>query len=418
MIMVDVLTYDDQYEVQLGSVISDYDRKILLRLYQPIIGYKAVSLYFNLWSELEADQTITTTKKKHLRLFDMMVCNANEFTQLRTHLEAVGLIKTYINAGSEYSKYVYRIFAPLSPNDFFAHSLLCPLLKKAFTDENEFTRTRNYFLKSVGVKSTYKEISASFTDVFKNINKLELVNLEDRYIGRTSLKVKTSFDFDAFYIGLKDYQIPKTLFTREVIDEISLLSEAYNIDAIEMRYVVMNSIEVIDGNRQINFYKMREQARHYVSSNEKENKTKKTKNIITLSGNSNIKTLLDQYNRTSTIEFFKLRNNNMEILENDIALIKELKKAGLIDSVINVLIDYCLMKNENRIIPNYIKRVAQSLIRNEIDNAYDALVYLDDPKGYKNKFNFLDSNKNKEENEVQSKQLDTSNFDPNTDKWW
>lgn len=411
MIMVDVLTYNDQYEVQLGSVISDYDRKILLRLYQPIIGYKAVSLYFNLWSELEADQTITTTKKKHLRLFDMMGCNANEFAKLRAHLEAVGLIKTFVSEGEEYSKYVYRIFAPLAPSDFFAHSLLCPLLKKAFTDENEFTRTRNYFLKSVGVKSTYKDISANFTDVFKNINKLELVNLEDRYIGRTSLKVKTSFDFDVFYIGLKDYQIPKTLFTREVIDEISLLSEAYNIDAIEMRYVVMNSIEVIDGNRQINFYKMREQASHYVSNKVKEEKPKKE--VVTLSGNSSVKTLLDQYNKYSTVEFFKLRNNNMEILPNDIALIKELKNAGLVDSVINVLIDYCLTRNENIIVPNYVKKVAQSLVRNKIDSAYDAMVFFDNPKGYK-----TPSTPKKVVKVEENPKNDTPTKFDESDKWW
>lgn len=416
--MVDVLTYQDIYEIQLGSIITDYDRKILTRLYQPIIGYKAIGLFFTLWSELDADQTMTTTKKKHLRLFDMMNCTASEFSKQRMYLEAVGLLKTFVCEQEECNRYIYRLFAPLSPSDFFSHSLLCPLLKKAFTDENEFTRTKTYFLKSSGVKTTFKEISVKFTDVFKNLNKLEQVNLEDRYIGRTSLKVKTSFDFDAFYIGLKDYQIPKSVFTRDVIDEISLLSEAYAIDAIEMRYIVMNSIEVIDGERQINFQKMRKQASHYVSKENKEIAKKKEKEVVSISGTSSSKVLLDQYNSISTVEFFKMRNNNMDILPSDISLIKELRNAGLTDPVINVILDYCLAKNENIVVPNYVKKVAQTIVRNRIDSAYQAMIFLEDPKGYKRPRNAV-TKKIEIVEPVASNYVDKNNqkYDE-SDKWW
>lgn len=413
--MADTLTYNDFYEIQLGSIISDYDRKIMTRLYQPIIGYKAVALYFTLWSELDADQTMTTTKKKHTRLFDMMNCTSNEFLMQRRYLEAVGLLKSFIYEGEEECRYVYRIFAPLTPKEFFAHSLLCPLLKKAFTDENEFTRTKTQFLKSSGVKTNYKDITVQFSDVFKNLNRLEQINIEDRYIGKVRLKVQTSFDFDAFYIGLKDYQIPKKIFTREVIDEISLLSEAYNIDAIEMRYIVMNSIELIDGERQVNFQKMREQASNYVAKIEKEEIKKKEPKIVSISGNSNAKTLIEQYNSIPTVKFLKLRNNNMDLLPSDIALIKELKSAGLIDPVINVILDYCLAKNENILVPNYVKKVAQTIVRNKIDSAYQAMVFLENPKSYKKPSaskNIIEPEKIKEN--IHSSKIE----DDESDKWW
>ncbi len=414
--MVEVLTYQDIYEIQLGSIISDYDRKILTRLYQPIIGYKAIGLFFTLWSELDADQTMTTTKKKHLRLFDMMNCTASEFSKQRMYLEAVGLLKTFVCEQEECNRYVYRLFAPLTPSDFFSHSLLCPLLKKSFTDENEFTRTKTYFLKSSGVKTTFKDISAKFTDVFKNLNKLERVNLEDRYIGKTSLKVKTSFDFEAFYIGLKDYQIPKNIFTRDVVDEISLLSEAYAIDAIEMRYIVMNSIEVIEGGeRQINFQKMREQAAHYVSKENKEPTRKKE--IVSISGTSSTKVLLDQYNSISTVDFFKMRNNNMNILPSDLSLIKELRNEGLMDPVINAILDYCLAKNGNRIIPNYVRKVGQTIARYKIDNAYETMLCLEDPKGYKHSRNStkkIDTIESENPNDLSKKDRE---YDESL-KWW
>ncbi len=413
--MGDTLTYNDFYEIQLGSIITDYDRKILTRLYQPIIGYKAMALYFTLWAELDADLTMTTTKKKHVRLFDMMNCSANEFIQFRMRLEAVGLVKSFICDEQEDNMYVYRIFAPLTPKKFFAHSLLSPLFKRAFTDETEYERTKTQFLKSSGVKTNYKDITVQFSDVFKNVDNLELLKVEDRYIGRTNLDIKTSFDFDAFYVGLKDFQIPRTLFTKEVHDEIALLSEAYSINAIDMRYVVMNSIGCIDGERKLDFKKMREQAKNYSVKTENMIKKPEEKNI-NISGTSNTKTLIEQYNTIPTVKFLKLRNNNMDLLPSDIKLIKELITAGLTEPVINAILDYSMNKNNNLIIPNHIRKQAQNIVRNKINSAYQAMVFLENPFSY----NKPSSKKTVavEQLKVQTDQVKPKIEDDESGRWW
>ena len=41
------LVSQDTYEVVKGSVISNYDRKILTRLYQPIVGFGAIATYLH-----------------------------------------------------------------------------------------------------------------------------------------------------------------------------------------------------------------------------------------------------------------------------------------------------------------------------------------------------------------------------------
>ena len=41
----------DTYEVIAGSILSEYDRKILSRLYQPIIGFGSVAFFLSLNSE-------------------------------------------------------------------------------------------------------------------------------------------------------------------------------------------------------------------------------------------------------------------------------------------------------------------------------------------------------------------------------
>ena len=86
----------DEYSIVAKSIFSEYDRKVLTRLYQPIIGYGALALYFTLWSELEGERTISTSEVKHSRLFDLMNTNVNDFLSFRKKLEAVGLLQTYV----------------------------------------------------------------------------------------------------------------------------------------------------------------------------------------------------------------------------------------------------------------------------------------------------------------------------------
>ena len=48
----------DSYLVSSAGLLHDYDRKILTRLYQPLIGPICISLYMTLWSELEEKQAM------------------------------------------------------------------------------------------------------------------------------------------------------------------------------------------------------------------------------------------------------------------------------------------------------------------------------------------------------------------------
>ena len=90
-----IVKENDYLEVNLNSLIADYDRLILTNLYQPIIGYKAVSLYFTLLTEAE-NQKINPIIN-HKTLFDRMQMTASDFVDSRKLLEAVGLLKTFVS---------------------------------------------------------------------------------------------------------------------------------------------------------------------------------------------------------------------------------------------------------------------------------------------------------------------------------
>ena len=49
----------DNYIVINKSIITEIDKKILIDLYQPIIGNKAISLYNTLLNDLEKNEILT-----------------------------------------------------------------------------------------------------------------------------------------------------------------------------------------------------------------------------------------------------------------------------------------------------------------------------------------------------------------------
>ena len=89
----EIISSKDTYEVNRASIVTDFDRKVLYRLYQPLVGYGAISLYFTLLSELEADMTTMKTSRPHSVIFDMMNCTNKDFTMFVQLLEGVGLVK-------------------------------------------------------------------------------------------------------------------------------------------------------------------------------------------------------------------------------------------------------------------------------------------------------------------------------------
>jgi replication initiation and membrane attachment protein len=88
----------DTYMVVNRTILNDNDRKVLTMLYQPIIGYTAVNLYFTLWADLDKKE-IMSIEFTHHHLMGSMKLRLSEIVEAREQLEAIGLIKTYLKKG-------------------------------------------------------------------------------------------------------------------------------------------------------------------------------------------------------------------------------------------------------------------------------------------------------------------------------
>jgi len=89
----------DTYTVINKTILNDSDKRIITMLYQPIIGYAAVSLYFTLIDDLDQLQ-IMSNDLTHHHLMATMQLKLEDIVIAREKLEAVGLIKSYIKKGN------------------------------------------------------------------------------------------------------------------------------------------------------------------------------------------------------------------------------------------------------------------------------------------------------------------------------
>ena len=102
----------DTYTVINKTVINDSDRRLVSMLYQPIIGYAAVSLYFTLLDDLDKSE-LMSYDLTHNHLMATMQLKLEDIVVARQKLEASGLLKTYFKSGN-INQYVYLIYSPMS----------------------------------------------------------------------------------------------------------------------------------------------------------------------------------------------------------------------------------------------------------------------------------------------------------------
>ena len=131
---MDYLLDSDFYEVQVVSLITNIDRDVLIDLYQPLVGANAVMLYLTLYKKSKEDDS--TDFYTMSDLFATMNLSAGQIVDARKALEAVGLIQTYFKNEQELRYFIFEIFAPKSPKDFFDDVLFNGLLISYVGEKN------------------------------------------------------------------------------------------------------------------------------------------------------------------------------------------------------------------------------------------------------------------------------------------
>src|SRR5699024_5234106 len=143
---------------------------------QPIIVYTTVSLYFTLIDDLDEFNRVSNDLNHH-HLMRIMQLRIEDIMIAREKLDAVGLLKTYLNKGSV-NNYVYLLYSTISANEFFNQSILNIVLYKN-NGKKEYDKRLEMF-KVPRVRLTdYEDISHKFNEVFKSSNVKPFEVIED-----------------------------------------------------------------------------------------------------------------------------------------------------------------------------------------------------------------------------------------------
>lgn len=385
----------DTFVVVNRTILNESDRKIISMLYQPIIGSIATSLYYTLWADLDKTELLSNEYTHHHLMTSLRV-KLDAIITARKKLEAIGLLKTFIKTGNSNS-YVYEIFSPISAYEFFNHPILNIVLYNN-VGKKEYENILKYFKVPKINLSSYEEITSRFDDVFESVPGTLYDNLnEDLRVNKTGqIKIDNRFDFDLLISSVPSGIITNKTFSREAKELINNLSYVYNIDALEMKSSILNSIKengLIDKNL------LRKNVRNYYKY-ENENKLPSLiyksqpeylKNPV--GSSSKRAKMVYVFENTSPYNFLKGANKGIKPSSRDLSLLESLlTDFKLNPGVVNVLIYYVLKINNKKLTKNYVEAIASQWKRLNVETVEEAMRAAE--KEYK-----------KESKEVQDKSL-------------
>ena len=374
--MVNILPADT-YIVINKSVLTDQTRKILTMLYQPIIGSFSCNLFFTLWMDLDKNEFMSLEETHH-HLMTSTGLSLNELVMAREKLEAIGLLKTFYKEGVDSNNYIYELFSPISPNEFFSHPVLNIVLYNS-VGKQEYEKIVNYFKMPRINVNDYDDITKSFSDVYESSPSTVFENniQNIRMNNKLGINIGDKIDFDLLISSIPKEAINEKTFTKDNKKLINDIAFIYNLDIDEIKNIILSSLT---DKLLIDKTSFRKNARNYYQFNNNgklpsliyQNQPEYLRSPI--GKDTKRAKMIYSFETTSPYNFLKSKNNGAKPTERDLKLIEELMlDIGLRPAVVNVLISYVMMVNNKKLNKNFVLTIASQWKRLNIETAEEAM---------------------------------------------
>lgn len=378
----------DTYIVVNKTVFNDNDKRILTMLYQPIIGSSAVNLYFTLWSFLDKNE-VKSLEWTHHHLMVNMGLKLDYIIEAREKLEGIGLIRSFVHKDN-INKYIYELYSPIDAYQFFNNPILSVALYNNL-GKLEYEKTMSYFKSSRVVMSDYEEITCKFNDIYDTYNGSILdYNYDDiRRENKIGFYVEPKFDLDSIISVIPEDMLNYRSLTKEVREFIYKLSFIYNLNDEDMLNIIRNSIndkhnidkDLLKNNCR-NFYSFEHVGKlpSLIYRNQPEYLRKP------IGDTSKRAKAIYYFETLSPYEFLYQKNNNTEPNIRELKIIEYLMvDLNMNPGVVNVLVDYVLRINDNKLVKSFIDSIASQWVRNKVETVEQAMNLAE--KEYKNRKN-------------------------------
>lgn len=376
----------DTFVVVNRTILNDQDRKLLIMLYQPILGGTAISLYFTLWSYLDRSELISLDWTHH-HLMTSMQLKLSEVIEAREKLEGIGLIRVYLKKGS-INQFVYEIYSPQSAHDFMNNPVLDTALYNN-VGETEYEKIVSYFKVPKMRLTDYENITCNFNEVFEstNISNYDKLSLDIRRSNINKLAIASKVDLNTIFAAIPEDMFNIRSLTKDTKELIHKLSFIYNFDNEQIIELVRNSLtdkktihkETLKMNsRKIYKFENYGKLPTLLYRNQPEYLRKPV-------GDTSKKAkIIYQFETTTPYDFLASKYENSRLSKSDVAILEYLLvDMNLPPGVVNVLIDYVLKINQNKLIKPFIEVIAGQWARSKVKTVEEAMLLAE--KEYKNK---------------------------------
>ena len=364
----------DTFIVVNKTILND-NRTLLINLYQPLIGTVAVGLYNTLWSFLDRFE-LMSIEFTHNTLLNNMMISCNEFKEAREKLEAIGLIKTYVKK-ELVNNYVYELYSPMSAKEFLTNPILATALLTAIGDK-EFERTTSFFKIPYVNLRNYEDVTANFSDTFiwttSNIRNMEMLNLKNKTT--RGLSIISKIDINTI-LSLIPEELLNHNLTKDMKDYITKISYIYNYDNEMMVELIRNSLT---DKHTIDKVKLKEQAANYYQFDNMDKAPsliyrKQPEYLRTQKdGLSKRMKMIKIFETTSPYDFLCSKYKTGTPSISDIKIIEYLSlDLDLKPGVVNVLVDFVLKINNNKLTKKFIDAIASQWKKSNIETVEDAM---------------------------------------------
>ena len=365
----------DSYLVINKSIITKEDIQILNMLYLPITGPLPIMLYNILLNDLDKLQIVSDVNN-HAHLLSNLHVSINELTEARNVLEAIGLLKTYFKQDTV-NNYIYELYSPVSAHEFFSHPIFNIVLYNN-VGKIEYNKLVSFFKIPKINKDGYKEITHSFNEVFESMpyTKSNINSENIRKYNKLKLNINSSFDMN-FLIESFDKQLDKKIFTKDLQELILSLAYLYEIDVTKMQNIIRTCISE---RGLINREELRKICRnHYqfdhsgllptVIEHSQPEYLRKP-----IGDNSKLGKMIYTFENLSPYELLKSKHKDAEPPKRDLKLLEDLMiDYKLKPGVVNVLVDYVLRTNDNKLTRSLVETIAGQWRRNNIETVEEAM---------------------------------------------
>ena len=379
--------------VVINKTVLTEQRRLLINLYQPLIGSTAISLYYTLWTYLDQLE-LMSCEYTHNTLLNNMMISINEMMDARTKLEAIGLLKSYVKEGN-ITNFVYELYSPMSAKEFLTNPILNSALYNAI-GTIEYDRVVEYFkVPAVNLKN-YQDITSKFSETFlwtnSSIRNIDIYNLKSKAV--RPLEIISKIDINTILELIPEEILNHRSITRDTKDYIIKISFIYNYDNEFMVELIRNSLtdkHTIDKNL------LRDNASKYYQF---ENMGKLPSLIYKnqpeylrseKNGVSNRVKLINLFETTSPYDFICSKYKTGTPTNSDLKIISYLLlDLDLKPGVVNVLVDYVLKINSNKLNKQFIEVIAAQWKKSNIETVEDAMNLAEEE--YKKRSNYQKTN--------------------------